>query len=359
MVLQPSVAGGKTCGVVTVIRQQSWKEEYDLAGGLSVIIPTYNRATLLPRALESVFAQTRPVDEIIVVDDGSTDNTEAVVAERTDGRLRYVRQDNAGPAAARNRGIKLARYDWLAFLDSDDEWMPEKLARQAEILQAHSDVGLCFADTSWTLDGKVMEQRTNWAPRRKTFSKAMGARPWTGRISGRTFRKAHAQIGVIGSPSTVVAQGWVFDRCGGFRNDLRVGEDYEMWLRASRHCDMYYLDEPLAWAHAQDTSLCCQSDLQETFRRNWRAVCQEWLEVETDSEIRTAVRHGLQVSMEASIYAPLASRDRSVLARALSEARAEGWSPTKKTPRLIRLANRFGPRAAVLAHRFLAATQLA
>ncbi|HET7536321.1 MAG TPA: glycosyltransferase family A protein, partial [Candidatus Didemnitutus sp.] len=112
---------------------------------VSAIIPTYNRAHLLPAALASIFAQTQPVDEVIVVDDGSKDNTADVLRTYGD-RVRYIRQQNAGAGAARNHGMREARGDYVAFLDSDDLWMPEKNARQQELLRAHPEIDFLFGD---------------------------------------------------------------------------------------------------------------------------------------------------------------------------------------------------------------------
>lgn len=111
---------------------------------ISIVIPAYNAATTLPRALDSVFEQTCPALEVIVVDDGSSDGTDEVVAQYT-GRVaartsrtevRYLRQVNAGPSAARNRGVELARGDWIAFLDADDWYYPWRLARHAQLIEA-------------------------------------------------------------------------------------------------------------------------------------------------------------------------------------------------------------------------------
>jgi len=112
---------------------------------VSVIIPTYNRAHLLPRAIRSVLAQTFQDFEVIVVDDGSTDDTEAVVRSFPDPRIIYLRHDmNRGGSAARNTGIRAARGEYIAFLDSDDEWLREKLERQLEVFQTSelSDLGV-------------------------------------------------------------------------------------------------------------------------------------------------------------------------------------------------------------------------
>jgi len=113
---------------------------------LSVIIPTFNRAHLLRRAIESVRSQLEKGDEIIVVDDGSTDTTAAVVKQIRDTRIRYVRQAKAGAGAARNRGVREATGELIAFQDSDDEWLPGKAALQREFLAARPDILFCFTD---------------------------------------------------------------------------------------------------------------------------------------------------------------------------------------------------------------------
>jgi len=102
---------------------------------ISIIIPSYNRQNLLPKAIDSLLGQTYPYFEIIIVDDGSTDNTRTVLKKYLDDRIRYVYQENGGPAAARNRGIKEARYSLLAFLDSDDWFAPEKPETQLARMQ--------------------------------------------------------------------------------------------------------------------------------------------------------------------------------------------------------------------------------
>ena len=108
---------------------------------VTAAITTYNRATFLPGTLESVFAQSRPADEVLVVDDGSTDDTAAVLA-RYDGRIRVVRQENGGRSAARNTAVLEARGELISFLDSDDRWLSDKLARQLPVFEQHQRVGL-------------------------------------------------------------------------------------------------------------------------------------------------------------------------------------------------------------------------
>ncbi len=112
---------------------------------VSIIIPTYNRANMVVGAVESVLRQCRPEDEVIVVDDGSTDNTEAVLKPLSD-RIRYLKTANAGAGNARNRGIQEAKNDLIAFLDSDDEWMPGKLDLQRSLMQARPEILYTFSD---------------------------------------------------------------------------------------------------------------------------------------------------------------------------------------------------------------------
>ncbi|MHC5139531.1 MAG: glycosyltransferase family 2 protein, partial [Planctomycetota bacterium] len=100
---------------------------------ISAVIPAYNAAKYIARSIDSVLAQTHPVDEIVIVDDGSTDNTAAIIKDYGD-KVRYIHQPNAGVSAARNTGIEAATGNWIAFLDADDEWLPEKIKRQVENL---------------------------------------------------------------------------------------------------------------------------------------------------------------------------------------------------------------------------------
>jgi hypothetical protein len=121
---------------------------------LSVVIPTFNRAHLIPRAIRSVLSQLRAEDELIVVDDGSTDHTESVVTGFGDRRIRYIQQTNRGAGAARNRGVREATRDLIAFLDSDDEWLPGKAAMQRQFLTARPEVLFCFTDLARDFDGR-------------------------------------------------------------------------------------------------------------------------------------------------------------------------------------------------------------
>lgn len=121
---------------------------------ISVVIPTFNRGHLIKKCIESVLAQTYKNIEVIIVDDGSTDNTEEVVRGIEDSRVMYVYQDNQGACVARNKGIAVAKGAYIAFQDSDDEWMPEKLKKQSMILDTHPDIDIvCCKTRCKKLDG--------------------------------------------------------------------------------------------------------------------------------------------------------------------------------------------------------------
>ena len=120
----------------------------------AVIIPCYNAGSCVARALDSVFAQTYQDYRVFVVDDGSTDDTEQVLRTYA-GRIFSVRQEHAGQGSARNRGIRLSKSSYVAFLDADDEWLPTKLERQIEILRRDSNIGLVYLDCSTSGTGPL------------------------------------------------------------------------------------------------------------------------------------------------------------------------------------------------------------
>ena len=192
---------------------------------ISVIIPTYNRAHTLPRALDSVLAQTRPADEIIVIDDGSTDETRELI-EQQYPQVHYHYQDNAGVSAARNLGIKVATGDWIALLDSDDKWLPEKLARQCETIECNSEYQLCHCDEIWIRNGK----RVN--PMNK-HSKSGG---WI-------FKKCLPLCAI--SPSATLIKTSLLEELGLFDESLPACEDYDLWLKVCAQHPVLYVDELL------------------------------------------------------------------------------------------------------------------
>lgn len=196
---------------------------------VSAVIPTYNRARFLATAVASVRAQTYPCAEIVIVDDGSTDDTERVVQGLGAG-IRYIHQANAGPAAARNRGIQEARGDLVALLDTDDRWLPQKTALQVALMANDPTVALVCADMAIENERGTVEVPSNFARRDvHAFFAALGGRP----IPDAPRRLL--QVNFINT-STVLARRDVLLALNGFDRRLRYGEDLELWLRiAARH----------------------------------------------------------------------------------------------------------------------------
>jgi glycosyltransferase involved in cell wall biosynthesis len=196
---------------------------------ISVVIPTYNRAELVLRALRSVLAQTRPAEQVIVVDDGSTDDTGPLVRIQF-GSVDYLAQENRGVSAARNRGIEVATGEWIALLDSDDEWLPEKLERQMACLEQEPDCRLCHTDEIWVRRGR----RVN--PRRKHAKQG-----------GWIFRDCLPLCAI--SPSSVLIHRSLFEEVGRFDETLPACEDYDLWLRVCSRWPVLFVPERLVVKH--------------------------------------------------------------------------------------------------------------
>jgi len=205
---------------------------------VSVVIPAYNAEKSIGRAIESVLAQTHRADEIIVVDDGSTDATaECLKGFRPD--IRIVTQPNIGASRSRNRGILEARSEYVAFLDADDYWSPEKLARQVALLQTESETGFvsCCAAVE-SADGEILGEwrfeESNMCLLRHLFVR-------------------HA--GIPGSLSAVVIKRSLFSEIGLFDVDLTSQEDIDMWIRLASRTRFACVDEVLATITRQSGSV--------------------------------------------------------------------------------------------------------
>lgn len=192
---------------------------------VSVIIPTYQRAHWLPRAIQSVLTQRLQPRELIIVDDGSTDGTGRLVRERFP-QVHYLYQPNRGVSAARNLGAQHAQGEWLAWLDSDDEWLSAKLLRQCQALSKAPGYRLCHCDELWIRDGR----RVN--PMRKHA-----------KHGGYIFRYC-LPLCVI-SPSAAVVHRSLFEELGGFDEELPACEDYDLWLRVCAREPVLLVAEPL------------------------------------------------------------------------------------------------------------------
>jgi glycosyltransferase involved in cell wall biosynthesis len=192
---------------------------------VSVIIPTYNRWPLLGDAIDSVLSQTFVDFELIIVDDGSTDET-LVELVKYDSRLQVISQINRGVSAARNRGVFAARAPYIAFLDSDDLWLPHKLQEQTSFVLAHTEVGICQTNEIWVRNG------------RRVNPKVKHTKP-----SGDIFRRS-LELCLV-SPSAVMMKKTLFKELGGFDESLPVCEDYDLWLRIAADYEVPLLDSAL------------------------------------------------------------------------------------------------------------------
>lgn len=220
------------------------------APAVSVVIPAYNAAWCVAHAIDSVLAQAFLDFELIVVDDGSTDDTPAVLA-RYGSAVRVVRQPNRGLAGARNRGIREAAGRYVAFLDADDRWLPGKLERQVALLDARPE--LAFCSTAARVEGPGGEDLGLWRCRGAGFA---GARPGAGGEAAASAAVLGAQAAlesifavnafVAGSGSAVLARRRALDQAGGFDESLASLEDIDMWMRLAAHGGYACIDEPLA-----------------------------------------------------------------------------------------------------------------
>lgn len=217
-----------------------------------MIIPTYNRRDLLLRAVDSALAQTCPVDEIIVIDDGSTDDTKEVLTARYGDRVRYVWQPNAGVSAARNHGMSVATGRFFALLDSDDQWLPDKNRRQLDWMHAHPDFGMVLCDVERVDDDHELID----VFRRRDVIKEDG---WA-------FRW------IIQNPSLVPASAMfrreVFEDVGGFDEGLRTAEDLDFHLRVANRWPIGVVEgEALVRATRGNEGLSAESSTYDDYVR--------------------------------------------------------------------------------------------
>ncbi len=196
---------------------------------ISVVIPTLNRCTTLPRALDSVLKQTLLPDEVIVVDNGSQDGTISMLKTNYPAVV-IISATKRGVSAARNRGIAIAKGNWIAFLDSDDAWHPSKLEKQVKLHRKQSGYRLIHTDEIWYRCGRRINQM-------KKHKKS----------GGNIFKNCLALCCI--SPSSVLVKKNLFQEVGNFNEDLPACEDYDLWLRVTMQEEVLYIDEPLTFKH--------------------------------------------------------------------------------------------------------------
>lgn len=193
---------------------------------VSIVMPTYNRSAYLKEAIESVLAQTFQDWELFVMDDGSTDQTEAIVRTyaQMDKRVCYLKQPNAGPCVARNTGLRHSTGKYVAFLDDDDRWLPNKLEMQVRVME--SDLTIGFSYTRFQIYRKV----GNTLEQSKLFPQSLAAR----------FEDL---MDNFIAPSSVMFRREVFDQAGEFDTRYRKCDDFDFWLRAGQICKIAAVDQ--------------------------------------------------------------------------------------------------------------------
>lgn len=194
---------------------------------VSVILPTYNRASYLYSAIKSVLNQTFKDFEIIIVDDASTDNTKQIIDKFDDRRIYYIRhKENKGGSAARNTGIKRSKGEFIAFLDDDDLWMPNKLEKQLNFINNNHEISVVYTG-AWVINkhGKITDIITP---------------SLRGNIFPKLLKKNY-----IGSCSTVLIKKECINRVGLFDENLSASQDFDLWIRLAKHYYFDYINEPL------------------------------------------------------------------------------------------------------------------
>jgi glycosyltransferase involved in cell wall biosynthesis len=192
---------------------------------VSVIIPVFNRATIICRAIDSVLQQTSPVNEIIVVNDGSTDNLAKTLQQKYPS-IQILHQKNQGVSVARNNGIKMAKSNYIALLDSDDEWHRDKISKQVAQIKNDNRIDLIHNNEIWYRNNKILNQH-------KKHQK----------YGGWIYDKCLKLCCI--SPSAVLIKKQVFEEIGLFDETMLVCEDYDYWLRFCARKPVSFIDEPL------------------------------------------------------------------------------------------------------------------
>ncbi len=210
---------------------------------ISAVIPTYNNAAFITEAIDSILAQSHPVDEIIVVDDGSSDHSETLVkaiAQKSD-KLIYIKQQNQGPSSARNRGIEAASGDWIAFLDADDRWPADKIALQLAALEREPSLQLIAGDMAETDEqGHVLIE--SMLAKHRLLGQFQT-------LKGRALNNALTALiekNFIPTGTVLVKQA-ALKQAGSFNPDIRFGEDLELWAKIACHHPITCLPQRLMY----------------------------------------------------------------------------------------------------------------
>jgi len=210
---------------------------------VSVIIPLYNREDLIACAIDSVLAQTFTDFELIVIDDGSTDDGPEIVKQYDDQRIKIIFQQNAGPSSARNKGIDKAKGEWIAFLDSDDKWLEDKLQKQMELLERNP--GLVWVGCNYMIDHSITKERRAFVNPEKIEKY----------LTNNCFFKScfdAINMGAGLTPGTMIVKRSVLQEVGSFQAGLNYGEEFDLWWRIGYHYpELGFVNSPLIVYNAQ------------------------------------------------------------------------------------------------------------
>jgi len=230
---------------------------------VSVVIPTHNSGKFIGDAVQSVLAQTRPCHEVIVIDDGSTDETQDVL-QRFKGQIKYLYQEKQGPSAARNAGIKTAQGQYICFLDSDDLWSPNKIELQQSFMEQHSDIDFVFSDQDEFHGENILKESLL---RKSSFYSEI-----TSQVPIRDPIKKLLLENFIPTSSVMVRRD-CFEKAGLFDEKLPLCNDRDMWLRIAAHCSIGCLPLLLGRKRAHKTNISNDSELALRSRiRVWNKI---------------------------------------------------------------------------------------
>ena len=237
---------------------------------ISVVIPTYNRYEVLHRALKSVFFQSYKPKEVIVIDDGSSDETSQI--QNLFPEIKYFYQENSGVSSARNLGIKNSVSEWIAFLDSDDEWHVDKLKEHVNFHENTPDILMSYTDEKWIRDSKEIK-----VP--KKYQK----------IGGDIFEECLSHC--IIAPSATLIHKDLLTKNGVFDENLEVCEDYDMWLRVALKNKIGLIDKKLIMKYGgADDQLSVKFWGMDRFRVQ---ALEKLLDLELQLEIKNLVKKTL------------------------------------------------------------------